>query len=398
MPFFQADYIYPVSQKPIANGIVHTSNTGQILNIHHHNNDHIIEPSAIQYFKGIITPGFVNAHCHLELSHLYNKIPEHTGLIGFIKQLQQIRNQSKEEIEEASIQWQQMMYAAGIVAVGDICNGTNSLKAKQKEILHYHNFLELFSFNPDKAKESLQHGLALLNLFNNVVLNKTKFTSGISPHAPYSTSLNLIKLIADLPLKAQQPLFIHNQESEPELKMYLEGKGDFMDMLHSFGINTKHWQIQPKGSMLTIANLLQQNTKMLWVHNTFSTASEIDSVIKLLPNSFFCLCPNANLFIENKLPNFNLFQSYKDKVCLGTDSLASNHQLSILSEMQTIQQNSNTDFETLLQWATINGAKALGFEDTIGSIEIGKIPGLNLIEFTNAEVSLTNIKKVRPLI
>jgi cytosine/adenosine deaminase-related metal-dependent hydrolase len=398
MPYFQADYIYPVSENPIANGIVHTSNSGQILNIYHHNNDHIIEPTAIQYFKGIITPGFVNAHCHLELSHLYDKMPEHTGLIGFIKQLQQIRNQSKEDIEEASMLWQQKMYDEGIVAVGDICNGTNSLKAKQKEILHYHNFLELFSFTPEKANESLQHGLSLLNQFNNVVFNKTKFTSTISPHAPYSTSLELIKLIAEIPHKTQFPLFIHNQECEAELKMYLEGNGDFIDMLHSFGISTKHWQIQPKGSMLTIANLLQQNTKMLWVHNTFSTASEIDSVMNILPNSFFCLCPNANLFIENKLPNFDLFQSYKDKVCLGTDSLASNYQLSIISEMQTIQQNANIDFDTLLEWATLNGAKALGFEDTIGSIEIGKIPGLNLVEFTNTEVSLANLKKVRRLI
>jgi cytosine/adenosine deaminase-related metal-dependent hydrolase len=398
MPYFKADYIYPVSQAPIEKGVVHTNDNGEVLNVFTEEQSKAIEPSQIQYFKGIIIPGFVNTHCHLELSHLYQQMPEHTGLIGFIKQLQQIRNQSTEEIEDATILWQQKMYEEGIVAIGDICNGTNSLKAKQKSILHYHNFIELFSFNPAKAQESLQHGLTILHQFNQKAAYKTKFTSSISPHAPYSTSLELIKLIADLPNIAQLPLFIHNQEAEAELKMYLEGTGEFIEMLHSFGISTSHWKKQNQGSMLTVANLMHQNSKMLWVHNTFSTAQEIDDVIHLVPNSYFCLCPNANLFIENKLPDFRLFLNVKDRVCLGTDSLASNHQLSILSEMQTIQQNTSIDFDTLLQWATFNGAKSLGFDDSIGSIEKGKMPGLNLLEFKNSEFFIDNHTFIRKLI
>lgn len=381
MPYFKADYIYPVSHAPIKNGVVHTDDTGEILHVYTAEQSTSIEPAQIHYFKGIIAPGFINAHCHLELSHLHQQMPEHTGLIGFIKQLQHIRNQSAAAIEAATILWQQKMFESGMVAVGDICNGTNSLKAKQKGILHYHNFIELFSFNPAKAQESIQHGLTLLNQFNRTGITKAKFTSSINPHAPYSTSLELIKLIADIPNEVNLPLFIHNQESMEESSMYLNANGEFIDMLHSFGISTEHWKKQPLGSMLTVANLLQQSAKMLWVHNTFSTAAEINAVVKLIPDSYFCLCPNANLFIENTLPDFKLFLNFKDKVCLGTDSLASNHQLSILSEMKTIQQNTSIDFETLLQWATLNGANALGFEKSIGSIEKGKKPALILIKF-----------------
>jgi cytosine/adenosine deaminase-related metal-dependent hydrolase len=94
MPYFKADYIYPVSHSPIANGIVHTTDSGEVLKVFTEEQSSAIEPSHVQYFKGIITPGFINAHCHLELSHLYQQMPEHTGLIGFIKLLQQIRNQS----------------------------------------------------------------------------------------------------------------------------------------------------------------------------------------------------------------------------------------------------------------------------------------------------------------
>jgi cytosine/adenosine deaminase-related metal-dependent hydrolase len=395
MPYFQADYIYPISQKPIANGIVHTSNTGHILDIYQNNIDNFIAPSEIQIFKGIITPGFVNAHCHLELSHLYQKMPEHTGLVGFIQHLQSIRNQSSEEIEEATRLWQQNMFEQGIVAVGDICNGTNSLKAKQKGILHYHNFIELFSFNPEKANDSLLHGLELLNKYNQQKINNTLFTSSISPHAPYSTSLELIALIANLPHQQQWPLFMHNQECAAENEMYMNASGNFIDMLQSFGLITTHLKKHPEGSMLTIANLLQQHTKMMWVHNTFTTKSEIDHVLKRIPNSFFCLCPNANLYIENKLPDLNLFKMYKEHVCLGTDSLASNHQLSILHEMQCIQKHSNIDFETLLLWATLNGAKALGFEQQLGSIDIGKSPGLLFMEINHSEINVSNIKKVK---
>ncbi len=398
MPYFKADYIYPISQAPIKNGVIHLSDNGEVLNVFTQEQINAIEPSQIQCFKGIITPGFVNAHCHLELSHLYQQMPEQTGLVGFIKQLQQIRNRSNEEIEEATILWQQKMYDAGIVAVGDICNGPNSLKAKHKQLLHYHNFIELFSFNPAIANESLQYGLALLNQFNQLAIDKTKFTSSINPHAPYSTSLELIKLIADFNGNKHLPLFIHNQECQAELNMYKNATGDFIDMLHSFGIDTTHWKKQPIGSMLAVANLLNQNTKMLWVHNTYSTAHDIAEVMQLVPNSYFCLCPNANLYIENKLPDFNIFLNLKDSVCLGTDSLASNHQLSIIAEMQTIVQNTAIEFDTLIKWATLNGAKALGFDAQLGSIEKGKKPGLNLLDFKNSALIFDKETKLQKLI
>jgi cytosine/adenosine deaminase-related metal-dependent hydrolase len=103
-------------------------------------------------------------------------------------------------------------------------------------------------------------------------------------------------------------------------------------------------------------------------------------------NTFFCLCPNSNLFISNLLPGTTLIDSFPENVCLGTDSLSSNHRLSILAEMITLEKNyPDTGLQKLLSFASLNGAKALKMEDHLGSFEKGKKPGVNLIENMDLE-------------
>jgi cytosine/adenosine deaminase-related metal-dependent hydrolase len=108
----------------------------------------------------------------------------------------------------------------------------------------------------------------------------------------------------------------------------------------------------------------------------------LDELKKIRPvnNTFWVLCPNSNLFIENQLPPVALFRDEQLNICLGTDSLASNHQLSILSEMVTLQQNFlEISFGEILGWGTLNGARALKIDHHFGSFGKGKKPGVNLI-------------------
>ncbi|MEY4906115.1 MAG: hypothetical protein RLZZ292_3930, partial [Bacteroidota bacterium] len=92
-------------------------------------------------------------------------------------------------------------------------------------------------------------------------------------------------------------------------------------------------------------------------------------------------CANANLYIENRLPNYQLFLDADARMTIGTDSLTSNWQLSVLEELKTIQRfQSYVPTETLLRWATLHGAQALGFDQDLGSLEIGKTPGVNLLK------------------
>jgi cytosine/adenosine deaminase-related metal-dependent hydrolase len=97
-------------------------------------------------------------------------------------------------------------------------------------------------------------------------------------------------------------------------------------------------------------------------------------------NVYWITCPNANLYIENRLPDYRHFIDTNANIAIGTDSLTSNWQLSILDEMKAIAKyQSYIPLEMLLRWATLNGAEALGFEDTLGSLVVGKTPGLNLL-------------------
>ena len=111
----------------------------------------------------------------------------------------------------------------------------------------------------------------------------------------------------------------------------------------------------------------------------------------------WCFCPNANIYIENKVPTFEHFLQSNCAVTLGTDSLASNQQLCILSEMKVVKKHfENIELQLLLKWSCLNGAKFLGIDDTYGSITVGKKPGLNLLQnLTNNHITKhTTVKKL----
>jgi cytosine/adenosine deaminase-related metal-dependent hydrolase len=96
---------------------------------------------------------------------------------------------------------------------------------------------------------------------------------------------------------------------------------------------------------------------------------------------YWCLCPNANQYISRQLPDIDLLIKHDCEIVLGTDSLASNYQLSILEEMKMIQQHfPHIELKTMLQWATSKGAKALQMDSLLGSFEKGKKPGIIVLE------------------
>ncbi|QQR94699.1 MAG: amidohydrolase family protein [Bacteroidota bacterium] len=121
--------------------------------------------------------------------------------------------------------------------------------------------------------------------------------------------------------------------------------------------------------------------KSFFVHNTFSSDDDIQFAIKNVKKAWWCFCPNANLYIENTLPEIERITKATENILIGTDSLASNDQLSILSELKIITNKfPQITLHQLLTWSTINGAKALKMDNELGTLEKGKKPGLVLIE------------------
>lgn len=405
MRYISADYIFPIASEPIKNGVIVVEEDGTISKVGSSISEVKNNNSKIEFYKGFICPGFINTHCHLELSHLRSKVSESKGMTGFIKELLSKRfSFSEEEIQQAIVDAETEMIKNGIVAVGDISNNNSTFKQKAKGNLLYHTFIEVFDLNPDKADEVFQNAERLESELSNIPLQRTTFhtpsqegdnRSSITPHAPYTVSEKLFKLIHDHAVKNKSIISIHNQESEGENELFISGTGIMVDTFKAMGVNTDGLRKTGVNSLRSTLSLLPKNLKKLLVHNTYTSLEDIQFVNQQssIVNQFWCTCPNANLYIENKLPNYQYFINEGVRVTIGTDSLASNWSLSVLDELKTITKHfPQIPLQTLLLWATKNGADFLGF-DQLGTIEKNKRPGLNLLKNTDG-LKITEATKV----
>ncbi len=387
-----ADYIFTIASEPIKNGLIIIDDDGTIIETGNTEDfgfsisDLENRKSSIEYYKGIICPGFVNTHCHLELSHLRSQLSENAGMTGFIKELISKRLKfSDEQINQAIADAEAEMIKNGIAAVGDISNNNSTFQQKSKGNLLYHTFIEIFNPDPNKAEAVFENALQLRKQLQKYETHNFQLSSSIIPHAPYTMSEKLLKMIDDYAVKNNSIVSIHNQESEGENELFISKSGLMFDSFLKMGINPDLMRHTGVNSLKSTLPFLKNVSKLLLVHNTFTTKEDIAFAQSLFPilNSqflFWCTCPNANLFIENKLPDYNRFTKENARVTIGTDSLASNFSLSVLDELKTITKHfPEIPLQTLLLWATKNGADFLGFPQ-LGTIEKGKKPRLNLLK------------------
>lgn len=377
-----ADYIFPISSEPIKNGVVTIDDNGVIVDVSEQKQE-----SEVERYEGIICPGFINTHCHLELSHMRSQVPENLGMTGFIKEIISNRsNFSQAEIEQKISESEAEMIQNGIVAVGDISNNNSTFKQKAKGNLLYHTFIEAFDLNPDKAEEVFKNALDLKQQLEQLQQSAIcNLQSAIIPHAPYSVSEKLFELISNEAIKNNSILSIHNQESLGESELFISHSGPMFDTFSAMGINMSRIKKTGLNSLRSTLPKLPKSQKTLLVHNTYTNEADIEfaeSQYAILNTQYlyWCTCPNANRYIENKLPDYNFFINKRARMTIGTDSLASNYSLSILDELKTITKYyPQIPLQTLLLWATKNGAEFLGYTQ-LGTIEKGKRPGLNLLK------------------
>ncbi len=341
-----------------------------------------IDFSDFETFDGYLVPGFVNTHCHLELSHLKNKIDERIGLVDFVLDVQKFRNTSSDIIFQAMKDAEEEMISNGIVAVGDISNSSDSFEIKKEKRLFYHTFLEALSFTPSRAESVIKNYIDLKNKTEQLNLK-----ASISPHAPYSVSRELFQLIAE---QKEKVYTLHHLESLQEIMFLKEKIGDFLRLYDFFNISVDEFEpIEASATKYWLNNFNVE--KLILVHNTFLSDDAYDSIHHSIPNLYWCLCPNANIYIENRLPNIPSLIAKGANICIGTDSLASNHQLDILSELKTIKSHfPDISTEYLLQCASIHGAEALGIEAEFGKFHIGKKNRVLRISEHNSQFIIRN--------
>lgn len=367
---YSAPYIFDGLGHVYEDKVIIVDHFGTIISIEDSaQHDH----TSVMSIQGAIVPGFVNTHCHLELSHMKGKIQTGTTLLPFINQVVSHRDVSQDLILGAIERGDEEMFQNGIVAVGDISNKNDTVNTKKESKIFYHTFVEMFDFLQDQKSQIIfDQYLTVFEQHNEDEHNRKSMV----PHAPYSVSRNLFSLI-NRANKKDSIISIHNQETVQENLLFEDKTGQFPDFYRGFGVNLDAFEPLHESSMAYNIENLDPSKPTIFVHNTETTDSDIQIAKEWNKNTFWASCPNANLYIENRLPRYDFFINQGAVITIGTDSLTSNWQLSIAAEIYTILKYcSYVPFEKAIVWATSNGAAALGLNDRFGCIKTGMMPGL----------------------
>lgn len=389
---FSAQYIITGTGDILKRGIITTDDKGRITDITD-TGGHPTEKAKTEYYNGIIIPGFVNCHCHLELSALHNRTASGTGLGAFIRSVRESRPPAGEDSLRSMEEADSMMYQTGTSACGDICNSSISFPLKEKSKIKYINFLEVFGVDPGKADKRTEEVLELKK-----EADRYSSPAYITPHSFYSMSATLMKKIKEL-ASSNRVSSIHHMESPAEEELLRHAAGELMDSYRAMGIDRDMLQDRIPDHVTGLLDYISTSGNLILVHNTYAGTENIKAA-KRRGNCFLCLCPRSNMHIEDRLPPVDIMVASALPPVMGTDSLASNSSLDMLEEMKTLSSHFPAiSLEEMTAWATINGARALGIDDEYGSIEVGKAPGLTLIEKAGlADITLTKESRARRLV
>ena len=324
---------------------------------------------------------------------MHEKIPEGLGMDNFISAVITSRKSEQKEIDHAISTADEEMRREGIVAVGDISNKEDSFKIKRNSSIDYHTFVEIFNMQNNEAKQCFNNGLNLLNKAR----KEYHLSASLVPHAPYSVSEELFNLFREHLNIESELLSIHSQETIFENDFIRDRKGNFLDLFTRLGMEKGDSKPRNMNSLKYLSHSIPEKSPLLLIHNVYTNAEDIKESKLNLNKTYFCLCPNSNQYISKVFPGTFLIDNFPDKVCLGTDSLSSNHRLSIIEEMKSIQSiDKEISLDKILNMATLNGAKALQLDKKIGSFEKAKKPGLVLIEKADLQnLKLKNESRVR---
>lgn len=380
MKYFSAQYVFTNSGPPLSKPVICTEDDGTIITIENTYGE-LPERHSVEFYNGVIVPGFVNCHCHLELSYLKGAIPEKTGLSSFLMAVNSIRKEMLTENDEQIKKADGEMAGEGIVLCADICNTSATFSLKKNSRIKYINLLEVFGINQEKAGQRMAEILAL-----SAKAEEENLPAWIVPHAVYSISLPLFRLLK-FHTRHNKLSSIHFMESAEEMSFLKNHSGPLMESYTKF-LPPFTMTTTPKDHVSAVMEEISESGTLILVHNTFIEKEDIGK-LKQRENLFYCLCPNSNKYIEDRSAPAGLLMKENCEIVIGTDSLSSNKKLSMLEELKTLQYDfPSIKFETLIKWATINGARALAEEEWAGSIEPGKKPGLVLI----SNLDLVNLK------
>ncbi len=365
-----ASLVYTLDAEPIRNGYVEYDDAdGTIVGIG------ACGP-AEEVMDGVLIPGFVNAHCHVELSHLHGKFRKGTGMAGFIDQINELRDWAGRDVKiELTRKWMDKMWTDGVSAMADISNDDSSFEVKKNHPMYTRTFLEVFGSEPEMCGDVMKEVTELKKLADSYSIDAAP-----TPHSCYTMSPQLLSASAAAGLESGF-LSYHSQESREEEELLRSGSGAMYENRKRSGMSTP--PVTGESSLkyfidrLAAAKDVPYDEHILLVHNVCLDQEDIDAAKKVMNNPYFAICPLSNIFIHNALPPISLMRSNGLAIALGTDSLSSNDDLDIVKELNCLHMNfPEVPMAELLTWACLNGAKFLKKDDVIGTLTVGKRPGI----------------------
>ena len=387
-----ADFVYTLDAEPIRNGFVEYDDAdGRIIAVGQCASDETVSPGAL-------VPGFVNAHCHIELSHLHKKFRKGTGMAGFIDQINELRDWAGRETKvQLTKQWMDKMWEDGVSAMADISNDDSSFEVKKTHPIYTRTFLEVFGSEPHMCEGVMSEVTQL-----HALAEEAGIDAAPTPHSCYTMSPQLLSASAAKGLESGY-LSYHSQESQEEEDLLRSGSGAMYENRKRSGMSTP--PVTGESSLRYFLDRLADvktapyDEHILLVHNVCLQQSDIDALKKVMNNPFFAICPLSNIFIHNALPPIGLMRRNGLDIALGTDSLSSNDDLDMMKELICLHSNFNdVPMQELFTWASLNGARFLGKEEELGSLSPGKRPGIVRVTDIDAEGYITENSRSKRII
>jgi cytosine/adenosine deaminase-related metal-dependent hydrolase len=324
--------------------------------------------------EAVILPGLVNAHTHLELSHLAGQVPPADSFVAWVRAMLAVRfgtPAAPAAVIGAAREAIASMEATGTLGVGDIGNTDASVSPLAASSLWGVHFREALGLRPADASRLLEETRLAVRRTHHTLCaaGNTRLSPSCAPHAPYSTSPDLIRGLAGGYEPARAVSSIHLAESTDELVFLATGQGPLRDLAADRGAWDGTWPTPGVGPVAYLAQLGVLHPGLLVVHGTQLRREELQMLAST--GATLVLCARSNRWVGAGVPPVSEVFASGGAIAIGTDSLASVADLNLFAELQALRDLApDVPARSLLRAATLGGARALGC-DALGVLAPG---------------------------